>query len=227
MGNDPVNNIDPDGGETDPKPGDLNKEGTHQWGLNGITGKHEWVTIMQGITVKPPIENHISYFGNTSAYKVTEIIEFTMDRTEFYVRGSKVANVRPIPQNPIKNKSMYDCSGWVSFCIGQYHKDLAKKLGGGTDDYIYWANKEKGLRKVEDNPVPKIGDIALWKGHVAFVVAVHGTGFTISHSSGKEGVTKVPKITTFKNLNDNQLKYYGTGGGKGNGVFVGFWTPKL
>jgi RHS repeat-associated protein len=220
-GNDPVNTVDPRGGFTDPKPGDLNTAGTQQWGLNGTTGEYGWSDILSEVTVTAPL----SLTDNVSGYRGADIAAFSEGRTGWYLRGSGVANVRPIPQNPTKGTSLYDCSGWVSYCVGQYHPELAKKLGGGTGDYEYYANKEGGLRTSTEGL--QVGDLALWKGHAAIVTAVHGTGFTISHSSGKDGITKVPKSTQFDGLSDPQLKRYGSNGGAGKGIFVGFWTPQI
>jgi RHS repeat-associated protein/uncharacterized delta-60 repeat protein len=52
MGNNPVNLIDPDGGQTDPKPGDLNEAGTHIWSL-GENEEYGWLKMLDEITVKP------------------------------------------------------------------------------------------------------------------------------------------------------------------------------
>ncbi|HEY3405571.1 MAG TPA: RHS repeat-associated core domain-containing protein, partial [Ohtaekwangia sp.] len=51
--NNPINRVDPTGGLTDPKPGELNAAGTHTWGLNASTGKYEWAPVMQAVEVIP------------------------------------------------------------------------------------------------------------------------------------------------------------------------------
>ena len=65
---------------------------------------------------------------------------------------------------------------------------------------------------------PKVGDIAIWGGHVEIVVSVNGDSFTTSGSSGKNG-TPIPTSKTFKSSTDDDLKEY-------SGKFQGFWTPK-
>ena len=65
MGNNPVNFNDPTGGMTDPKDGELNEAGTHQWGYNGITGEMGWSEIMQEVTLTQqhnPTSESVNFF---------------------------------------------------------------------------------------------------------------------------------------------------------------------
>ncbi|MBX2916272.1 MAG: hypothetical protein KF856_13460 [Cyclobacteriaceae bacterium] len=206
FGNDPVNIVDPRGGFTDPKPGDLNDAGTQQWGFNGVTNQYEWTDILGEIVIKPV----------SLAYRGAEIAQFSLDRAGWYVRGTQ----RPTNYNPIKNVTLFDCSGWVAYAVGKYHPELRESLGGSTDTY------EASLGKARKTD-PKVGDIALWNGHAEIVYAVHeGGAFSTIGSSSKDG-TPVPhnKWKQFKGLSDPQLKRYGRGGSASNGVFLGFITP--
>jgi RHS repeat-associated protein len=214
MGNNPVNLIDPTGGATDPKDGDLNSAGTQQWGKNGNTGEYGWNDILNEVTVTAGPEN--------LAYNGAAIANFAAGREGWYLRGSALKDIRPINQSPVKNKSQYDCSGFVSYCVGQFHPELAKQLGGTTYEYERLATEQGGTRRNG----PNVGDIALWKGHAGIIIAVSGESFTVSHSSGKDGAP-VPKVRTFNTVNDSNLKYYGDNGSAGNGKFIGFWSPAL
>jgi hypothetical protein len=58
MNNNPVNIVDPNGGQGDPKEGDLNKEGTHVWGLNGINNKYQWIEVSDAVEVTPTFKDN-------------------------------------------------------------------------------------------------------------------------------------------------------------------------
>jgi RHS repeat-associated protein len=66
MGNNPISMTDPRGGQIDPKPGDINKAGTHQWGLNATTGSYEWSKIMDELVIVPKPD--ITSFFNFNRY---------------------------------------------------------------------------------------------------------------------------------------------------------------
>ena len=73
---------------------------------------------------------------------------------------------------------------------------------------------------------PQVGDIAVWKGHYEIITGVNGEAFNTSGSWGNSG-DPIPRNNSFQSSTDHLLKYWGTGGTLGKGVFLGFSTPVL
>ncbi|MDD2797395.1 MAG: hypothetical protein PHV20_02255 [Bacteroidales bacterium] len=91
---------------------------------------------------------------------------------------------------------------------------LSKLLGTCTASILRYARLHGGIHNR-----PKVGDFALWNGHVEIVTDTEGEGFSTMGSSGRDG-NPVPTAKDFTGTNDDDLNYYGHG-------FIGFWTPVL
>ncbi len=64
FGNNPINLVDPTGGSTNPKPGDLNEAGTQVWGLNANTGEYGWSDVLEGVTFTYEVDAVTAFFDN-------------------------------------------------------------------------------------------------------------------------------------------------------------------
>ena len=154
-------------------------------------------------------------------YNGQKVANFTLNNTNNYLRCGYPPNVRPVTLKPILHDSYFDCTGWVYYVIKNTYPSLAKAMGVGSSDLVEnYANKHGGIRKNN----PKVGNFAIWKGHVEFVTKVNGDSFETSGSAGYDE-SPIPTTKKFKGLNDKILQLYGNYKLrlKGLKTFVGFW----
>ena len=155
--------------------------------------------------------------GNT--YDGQAVANYTLGVTGKYLRGSYGAfkDVRPIVYNPTMGSTHFDCTGWLSYVFNKMgYSEFSKASAGATSGVEVYARKNCGIRKSD----PRVGDVAIWNGHVEIVVGVNGQAFKTSGSSGRGGAP-IPSTKSFPGFNDPHLKYYGSG------TFLGFWTPQV
>jgi surface antigen len=119
-------------------------------------------------------------------------------------------------QRPITLQSkVFDCSGWVYFVLLNLNSTLANKIGQNTTTMKAYISSHGGLHSN-----PQVGDLAVWGGHVEFVVSVSGNKIEISGSNGATGgaVPKVSGTGGWLTVGSSALNNFGSGG------FLGFWT---
>lgn len=234
MGNNPTSGVDPNGGKVFDT--FANAAGVAKWfetaaeaAANGFTkllakDLAEVVVTATRLTVIDIATSTLPGLANL-AYDGAKVAEFSVNNNKKFLRGDRDNNlkeIRPVDRNPTEGKSRYDCSGYVSYCLGKFYPTLDQELNLGPANNISDYGKSHGGIRADK---PKLGDIALWDGHAEFVIKVHpdGQGFTTNGSSGKYGSAQ-PTTKVFNSPKDPRLKLWGRGAPT-NGKFLGFWTP--
>ena len=199
--NNPVSFIDPYGLDTVR----INPNNWPNFDPNKDVGKIDEVVV----TAKRPTNG-----SSSSSYDGSMVATSARTDKRKYIRGT----VRPIDYTPTIGVTKFDCSGYALYrlgSMGSQYKLLAALLGTSTASILHYAKLHGGIHQK-----PKVGDFALWIGHVEVVTSVNGDNFDTMGSSGRDG-NPVPTPKSFSGTDDSDLKYYG------KGVFVGFWTPQL
>lgn len=123
-------------------------------------------------------------------------------------------SVRPVTPQTTK----FDCSAWVYFVISKIDINVANSLCS-SPGYVTTASIKSYIAHQGGSyhATPEIGDLAVWSGHVEFVVNYDGTHVTISGSRGADG-SPVPRTTGEDYLTPDTMNQINTSG------FLGFWT---
>jgi len=213
FGNNPVNIVDPRGGITDPKPGDLNQAGTQQWGLNGISGEYGWSDILDAVSIN----------FNAGANRISTAMKYL---------GKYTYNLGRENDGQFLEDKFLDCSEFVLRVLKESDPDIYKKLV--TTDKNGYFNQNTATMQTQIGITnfrktnPKVGDLIMWGGHVELILKVNGGSFTTIGAGGGTGAV-VPRImgmdrkTGKYNWLNTSHKDIGT---LGIGGYLGIWTPK-
>jgi RHS repeat-associated protein len=153
-----------------------------------------------------------------AANRVNKAIEYVGDYT--YTQS------RPLNFND----KIADCSEFLIFILNQTDPKLAAEFSTTEKNGEINANTasiQAAIKRIDNayrTTNPKVGDIAVWGGHVELVVSVNGKNFTTIGMRGETGTVG----PTIMGASKNGYVWLNTDyniGGLASGDFMGFWTP--